>query len=130
MARDSQASAATDVIANFEIGRGSLAYFDDDTTRITPEDNGPCCYQKTAGLHVCITIEDLRLAKALASLPCYTQVCSGAQGYEAERIHGIDSCSNGLDEDLVWSWFGDFKILYYLPWSTRGFDNNAFHCHS
>ena len=44
-----------------------------------------------------------------------------------ECIHGIDSCSDRLDEDLVWSWFGDFKILYYLPWSTRGFDNNAFH---
>ena len=43
------------------------------------------------------------------------------------RIHGIDSCSDGLDQDLVCSWFGDFEVVYYLPWSTRGFDNNAFH---
>ena len=42
-------------------------------------------------------------------------------------IHRIDGCSDRLDEDLVWSWFGNFKIVYYLPWSTRGFDNNAFH---
>ena len=50
--------------------------------------------------------------------------------YETKRIHRIDSCSNGLDEDLVWSWFRDSKILHYLPWSTRSFDNNTFHCYS
>ena len=43
------------------------------------------------------------------------------------RIHGVDSCSDGLDQDLVCSWLGDFEVVYYLPWSTRGFDNNAFH---
>ncbi len=43
-------------------------------------------------------------------------------------IHRIDGCSDRLDEDLVWSWFGDFKVVYYLPWSTRGLDNDTFHC--
>ena len=74
MARNSQAGAATDTISDFEIGCGSLAYFDDDTARITPEDNRPCCYQKTAGLHVRITIEEVLLAKPLAGLPSYAKV--------------------------------------------------------